>query len=169
MVTNFKSKRSAKIDRALRREKAKNAEDRNKAKVRARDKACRFPFCGCKRFRLALHVSHQEHKGMGGNPTGDRSQTAGMMFLCSARHRENHMSVDQHNIEWRQLSLDGADGPVAWYVRVAELPEDLRPAGWNPETGDPWLEVARERDNRIYDPLTPAQRDILAHLSKMMD
>lgn len=164
---NFKKKGAAKAERRARRAKAKASEKENKDTVRERDRRCRFPFCGCKRFGLAKHVAHLQHKGMGGNPAMNRSGDAGMILVCSARHRENKFSMDQGTIEPRALSTDGMNGPVSWHVRVADLPEKYRPAGWDETVSDPWFEVARERGIGTYETVTSEQRAILAYLSSM--
>lgn len=134
--SNFKQPRARKIARVLKRTKLKTAEDKEKKAVRFRDKVCRFPFCGCRKFGLALHVAHQKHKGMGGNPKGDRSDPALMVQVCSARHRENIMSIDRGTIRWRALTKDGANGPIAWDVDLQVLTGDIECRRW--------LEVARE-------------------------
>lgn len=149
--SHFKEGGSPKVARFKQRLARKSKEDEQKAAVRKRDKWCRFPLCGCRKYHLALHVSHQQHKGMGGNPNGERSTTSGMMYVCSARHRENRFAIDRGTVRWRALTKDGADGPVAWDVA----------------SGKTWKEVARERAVNHLEPLTEAQRAILLELAEM--
>ncbi len=107
--------------RAKRARSSKAAETANKQIVREQDEYCRFPLCGCRRRGDPLHVSHQRHKGMGGNPAGDRSQPEGMILLCAWRHREAPISIDRGTLRWRALTLHGARGPVAWDVKAEAL------------------------------------------------
>jgi len=153
----FKEKRSGKLARALRKRDIDAAENKSKSEVRTRDRWCRFPACGCGLYRLAKHVSHSKHKGMGGNPTGDRSDRKLMMLLCSARHRENTVSVDQGTVRWTPLTKDGADGPVKWEVHMESVG---RTGGWR--------ELARETSKHTYEPFNDTQRQILTELAVML-
>lgn len=138
-----KSTGSRKVARGLKRITRKKAEDTEMAKVRKRDKYCRFPLCGCKKFGLTMHVAHQRHRGMGGNPAGDRTDTRTMVYVCSARHRENKYSIDRGTIRWRGITAAGANGPIMWEV------ESARQRG--PYTSG-WEVVAIEKDIHIYEP-----------------
>lgn len=169
--TNFKEpKGSLKVERALRRLKHKTAEDQNKAEVRRRDKRCRFPLCGCRRFALVLHVSHAEHKGMGGNPKGDRSTPDLMVYVCAARHRENRMAIDRGTVRWQPLTPAGANGPIAWEIDG----EALQPFGhisllteqavWLPRG---WVEVARETAVGVLAPVAEWQKKTLRQMAAM--
>lgn len=171
---HFKQPASAKVRRGLKREARANKEDSKKQQVRSRDKYCRFPLCGCKRFGLNLEVSHQDHKGMGGNPKEDRSEPEAMIYLCSARHKENVFSVDRKTIRWRALNTrDGARGPVAWDIRVAELrrmvPRTSAVVSLAIESlgRAKWFELARETAIHVYEPQTAEQAIILAFLKGM--
>lgn len=93
-------------------------ERRHKEAVRKRDTGCRFPLCGCKKFRRHTEVSHAEHKGMGGDPTGERSTPDKMILLCPFRHRENRVSIDKGTLRWEARTTNGADGPIAWFELV---------------------------------------------------
>lgn len=172
--SQFKQPRSLKVGRVLKREKRDAKEKSRKDDVRKRDKYCRFPLCGCKRFGLALReVSHSKHKGMGGNPKGDRSEADLMVLVCAARHKENIFSIDRKTIRWRPLTSKGADGPIAWDIKVAELRR------LNPDSAAlmlmavrelhraEWLELVRETAIHIYEPLTPFQRSTLERLKGM--
>jgi hypothetical protein len=156
-----------KIRRALKRRTRANQETEQKLEVRQRDRTCRFPYCGCKRFGLALHVSHSQHKGMGGNPAGDRSKPSLMVLVCSARHRENPVSLDKGTVRWEPLTRKGADGPVAWFVDIRELMNQELVSRLN--LGTRWFEVARERRLGQLEMLTTDQVAILKHLARMLE
>lgn len=128
------------------------AERRHKDAVRKRDKTCRFPLCGCKKFRRHTEVSHAQHKGAGGNPAGDRSATGLMTLLCPFRHRENRVSLDKGTLRWRPLTDQGANGPIVWEEQA---------------TPGVWVELARERAVQELDVLAPAQRARLKILREM--
>ena len=166
-VTFFKDpKPSAKVQRALRRIERDAAEDREKAKVRQRDRGCRFPLCGCRRLRLTLEVSHNEHKGAGGNPDGSRSTTELMMQLCRERHRTNPFSIHNRAIEWQPLEKKlGANGPVKWlidrrllryYLHGGQRPAEMK-----------LVEVVRETAVGILGPMDDADRALLEQLARM--
>lgn len=159
-VPQFKPERvSKKVTRFIQRSERKLAEDKNKGKVRKRDKYCRFPLCGCKKFRLALHVSHKVHKGIGGNPAGDRSVPELMVYVCAARHRENPVSIDRGSLRWEPLTEEGANGPIAWHVRA-------RP-GLITGPQLEWFLVAVETAPHVYEAFSPAQRSVLTRLAEM--
>lgn len=160
--TNFKHPRSSKVDRFYKRMDLKREEDRQKAEVRKRDKRCRFPLCGCGKMKIQAHVSHQRHKGMGGNPAGERSDPALMIYVCACRHRENAVSIDRGTLRWTPLSASGANGPVVWDVDASVIgyPTDgLRESRW--------LQVAVERSPGVWEPFTPTQAVVLARLAEM--
>lgn len=164
---------SAKVKRGKKREARADREDAKKAEVRLRDRYCRFPLCGCKRFQLALReVSHSKHKGMGGNPAEDRSDPDSMVLLCDARHKANKFSVDRKTLRWKPLTKDGSDGPIAWEIDARELRSIQRtPAliflaiAQLPPTR--WFELARETQPHLYEPTSSEQSAILAWLRGM--
>lgn len=161
--TNFKEPRSAKVDRFNRRMKRNGAEDANKAEVRRRDKYCRFPLCGCRKFGIRVdgrqEVSHNRHKGMGGNPKGERSAPELMIYACHWRHQEARISIHRGTLRWLPVDEDaGSNGPVVWEVDA----EALRLNGLSG-----WLELAREVDVQRWQPFTEWQASILKQLSAM--
>ena len=157
--TNFKSATPAKVTRAKQRTERKRLEDRHKAIVRKRDKRCRFPLCGCQRYKLACEVGHLVHKGMGGNPAGDRSTPSGMVYLCQHRHRRSRISIHAGTLRIEPLTDRGADGPLKWAVDGTSLPERVGTSGW--------VEVGRETAVGVLVPVSRSQRAILTELAKM--
>ncbi len=158
----FKEPIAKKVTRGLKRRAAKNAEDEQMRAARRRDKYCRFPLCGCKAFALRLEVAHLHHRGIGGNPKLDRTTPDILMLVCSARHKENRMSLDRGTIRWQPLTDQGADGPVAWAVDVAAF--NGRPTVKHAR----WVEVAREVAPHVYLPFHEDQRRILEQLKAML-
>lgn len=84
-------------------------------RVRARDKTCRFPQCPCRKLNLRTEVAHSSHRGMGGNPAGDRTTTAGLVLLCLDRH-QGRTSLHSGDIQWTSVTSAGADGPIEWHM-----------------------------------------------------
>jgi len=164
---------SAKVKRGKKREARADREDAKKIEVRLRDRYCRFPLCGCKRFQLTLtEVSHSKHKGMGGNPAEDRSDPESMVLLCDARHKANKFSVDRKTLRWRALTRSGSDGPIAWSIDTRELrnikrtPALIHLAIENLPAGR-WFELAVETGIHTYEPTSAEQSAILAWLRGM--
>lgn len=159
---HFKKPIAAKVTKGLERRKVTAAEDDSKRAVRLRDGFCRFPLCGCKRFNLARAVCHSRHKGMGGNPKGDRSKPPLMILLCSARHRENVISVDRGTLVVTALTDKGLGGPCSFWIDPRAL------AAGKPTGRERWIEVGRETGAlHQFEPFTPAQQAILDRLAKM--
>jgi len=137
-----------------------------KARVRKRDRFCRFPLCGCRRLGLALkaspEVSHNRHKGAGGNPTGDRSLASGLILLCRHRHQDGAVSRHAGTLRAVALTAEGMNGPIAWVVDASAVYPELKPF----EIG--WFEIAREEGGpqhwRLF---TAEQRAALELLAEM--
>lgn len=155
----FKEPIARKVRKGLARKIVENEETRKKREVRLRDRFCRFPLCGCRKFKLGTHVSHSRHKGMGGNPEGDRSAPSLMVLVCSARHRENRVSIDQGTLRWEGLTAKGADGPIEWSVDLTAFRGQHGPAQW--------VTVARERALHSHEDLSLKQQAILEKLAEM--
>lgn len=146
----------------------------HKAEARKRDQhRCRFPYCGCRTLKLALEarpeVSHDHHKGMGGNPAGDRSLARLLITLCLHRHQDSAISRHKGTLRTRYLSGEKNDGPVAWEVEretllrlfpglAARIPARVR-----------WLEVARECAVQQTLPCLPWQVEVLEALASTME
>lgn len=152
----------------LRRARAKR-ERTEKMEVRDRDQwHCRFPLCGCKRAGFRLEVSHDRHKGMGGDPKGTRSTAAGMILLCAPRHQTSILSRHAGTIQTMHLTRRKNNGPVAWFV---DLPTMLILCPTIITIGNrhgQWIEIAREAAVQQLEPLEAWQRTALEMLAKEM-
>lgn len=170
------SRTARKLEQRKSKRDRRTAEDDNKRAVRARDlHRCRFPLCGCKKLGLRLEVSHDTHKGMGGNPKGDRSTPSGMILFCLHRHQDGRISRHRGTLRTVPLSAAGNNGPLAFEVDAA-IVASILPAGVKDlivpinaaiRGNDYWLEVARERKIQVLEPLEPWQERILGMLAEM--
>lgn len=164
--SNWKPSRTArKIEERKTKLSRRRDEDNAKRDARKRDRACRFPMCGCKRLGLPLEVSHDEHKGMGGNPAGDRSTPEKLVLLCNHRHQFGRISRHAGTMKaMPHSSVQGYNGPVSWYVRRDEIPDEVVPAAL---FGQEWVCVADEvSPGRLAQPM-PWQLVILKRLAEM--
>lgn len=159
--------------RAKKARASKLRENKNKQAVRRDDVYCRFPLCRCRELSIMQHVSHQVHKGMGGNPKEDRSIPSLMIMLCAHRHREAAISIDNKTLRWRGRTTAGARGPVTWQIKHEALVDH----GLIVEPGersepipvvDGWVEVAVEIAPHTCHPLDEWQRAILDRLAGMI-
>jgi hypothetical protein len=85
-------------------------EKREKAKVRARDRKCRWPGCDCEKLRLPLEVAHIVSKSLGGS-----NDAPNLMLLCVSRH-QGSPSLHSGDMEIRPQTAMGTDGPCDFYV-----------------------------------------------------
>ena len=158
-----KPSRSARLlaQREERRERTRH-EEREKAKVRRRDKGCRFPLCGCGKLKWSREVAHLVHKGAGGNPSGDRSLSTGMVYLCRHRHRDGLVSIHHGTLRVHPQAHDlGAFGPLVFEV-------DAQAAGMKAVTArTQWVIVATEIAPGRLEPLMRWQRELLEELAGM--
>lgn len=151
-------------------------ERREKQKVRDRDRVCRFPRCGCSKSRdplkRVLTVSHDFHKGMGGDPTGGVSIAPLMVALCKWRHQDAPVSRHAKTLRSVYLTPDQNDGPLAWEVDLGAV----YPGQYRLGT---WFEVGREDyveggsgELRLFGPwggnLTDEQERVLNELAEMI-
>lgn len=156
-ATNFKGPRVTTAKRRARKSaRLKRGENKNKEIVRDRDVICRFPLCLCSMVGLFAEVSHRRHKGMGGDPTGERSATGLMLLVCNARHKDSKVSIDKGTVRWEPLTAAGADGPIVWWIDLGAI-SDTVPLGT-------WFEVGRETVRGRLAPSTDVQRNILYQL-----
>lgn len=155
-------------ERRRRRNRLSKAERANKQIARDRDgNQCRFPLCGCKRsmqhigMKAILTVSHDVHKGMGGDPTGVRSRPEFLISLCKWRHQDGFVSRHRQTMKTRYLTPDNCNGPVAFMVDLwAVYPGQFTNAGQ-------WFEVAAEIEPGVIGALEPRQIAVLDDLAEM--
>jgi len=137
--TNFKKgPTSLRLAKQSRRREIEAYEEANKATTRRRDKRCRFPRCGCQRLGVALkaqrEVSHERHKGMGGDPGMVRSEADIMILLCRHRHQDAVFSRAKGTLRAEPLTPIGFDGPLRWMVDTGCAADTMDLAGVYPET-----------------------------------
>ncbi len=113
------TKGTALIERRQRRLK-RVAQEQNAMKgAKARDgQQCRNPKCPFKALKLPVDPCHAwRHRGMGGNPKGDRTETKLIVSGC----RGCHSLMDAGEIQVEPLDMERmADGPLAWYRKHHE-------------------------------------------------
>lgn len=149
---------SGKTLRRRKRDRLKRNENAHKEEVRERDVVCRFPLCPCRLFQLFLEVSHKDHKGMGGDPTGERSLPALMLLICNWRHKESKISIDRKGLKWEGLTPAGSNGPIAWRIDLGKFSNGMFPL-------DTWVELARERERGVLEPIAEPAQKILESLA----
>lgn len=159
------------------RRERRTVEKRAKEAARRRDRWCRFPLCGCRVKGIALHASHDKHKGMGGNPNGDRSTRERLITFCRVRHQTGAISRHKGTLRTRYLSQLGNDGPVAFEVDVVCVMQAMPNGSWTDaltkvcvhalHATDGWLEVARESRLGVLEPIEPWQKRVLERLAEM--
>jgi hypothetical protein len=165
-VSNFKpSKMVARVATHLKRRGIDRKEDANKTKARKRDgHTCRFPLCVCRKVNYGLHISHfAQHKGSGGDPSGERSALKFLIAVCAPRHRESRMSIDKRTIKVTPLTAAGANGPVRIFVDVNALDKGI--ASKKPK----WVAVGTETSIGIWEEFTPQQISILARVAALTE
>lgn len=107
-----------KIERTAKR-KAHEAAEQSimQAALRRDHNKCRFPRCEFAKFNLPVDPAHfMRHRGMGGNPQGDRTESTGQIVALCRRH---HDMLDRYlEIEIEPVSFSLlADGPLRYYRR----------------------------------------------------
>lgn len=164
--------------RAAKRRTGKAGEVANMRQARIRDAYCRFPVCGCVLSQSLPHrligeliaeVSHQVHRGMGGDPRGERTTPPLLLLLCNWRHKLSKFSIDRHGIRWEALTEQGADGPIRWLIdaeKASALSLEREGVGLF-RTLSPWIVLAEETAPHAFKPFTEAQSAILAWLAEM--
>lgn len=157
---HFKQPIVLKVQRHAKATKRAGKERREKDVCRDRDKYCRFPLCGCRKFKLPLESAHAtQHKGMGGNPKMDRSKPDKLITLCNARHRRLPISMHAGTLRVIPLTTAGTAGPCAYSIDVRAL----RDPAWTCR----WYEVGREMERHSFEPFTIEQRRLLKQLAAM--
>jgi hypothetical protein len=160
------SRTARKRERARTKTTRATKEREQKGDVRKRDRFCRFPRCGCRKLGVLIktfgEVSHDVHKGAGGNPLGDRSVAALMILLCRHRHQDGHFSRHKGTLRVRHLTAAGNAGPIAWDIDTGAMP------GRRVRSSEPiWRELAREKSVQTWEPFTDWQLEVLDELAAM--
>lgn len=110
------SKGSALIERREKRKAIVAFENTEKAKVRIRDKQCRWPDCDyCRKYKPSLEVAHLHDKGIGGDH-GNRSTADQMVLLCALRH-QGPVSLHSGMARIEPVTARGANGPLKFLVQ----------------------------------------------------
>lgn len=87
--------------------------------VRLDGKKCRNPRCQTRSKRIPVDPCHLRHRGMGGNPTGDRTTIETVIALC----RVCHGLYDSTVLDIEPLTPRGLRGACAWYLTDPETGE----------------------------------------------
>jgi hypothetical protein len=99
----------------------KSHEDGEKAKVRKRDKFCRWHGPKCPNTMWTLEVAHLTAKGMSGDKSGERSKAHRMIRVCKPIHQDPD-GLEQHGKRVRPLDKKkGTSGPCAFEERRGKL------------------------------------------------
>jgi len=102
------------LERKQRRSEIVKREQQIMSQAKKRDgNVCRFPMCRHKSLRI--ETAHFHHRGIGGDPSGDRTQLPILVTLCVAHHGQ----YDACLIDVQpQDSALGANGPLDFFVRT---------------------------------------------------
>ncbi len=106
-------KGTALIERRSRRAARVSAEQREMRAAKKRDRGkCRWPSCQYAKQGIPIDAAHIiRHRGMGGNPSGERTSRNCVAALC----RFHHGMLDSAVIDIQPLTDAGTDGPMAFY------------------------------------------------------
>lgn len=104
-----------KVERTQKKAAIRTNEKSEKAKVRCRDKRCRWPNCVCRSMRLRPEVAHVKAKGIGGDH-GARSTADNMLLLCWLMHRGSS-SLHSGDKKIVPLTDVGTNGPCEFWER----------------------------------------------------
>lgn len=110
------SRGSYQIEARERTAERKNHERREMDKARRRDNGCRWPQwdCHCRARKLTVDVAHaDEHRKMGGNPSGERTKAELLISLC----RPIHGAFDRGELDIVPTTPAKFSGPVDFYKR----------------------------------------------------
>lgn len=77
---------------------------------------CAWPCCEYRPKKLRIDVAHERHRGMGGNPDGDRTTRQTLLSYCVIHHK----LYDLHQIDHQPMTDQGTDGELAYYRRDKE-------------------------------------------------
>jgi hypothetical protein len=114
------------LERKAKRKARVVAEQKQMQAAKRRDGGkCRYPGCWFK--DMPVDAAHFQHRGIGGNPSGDRTTRATVISLC----RIHHGQYDGALLEIEPLTDQMFDGPCVYYKR-------------NQETGT-WASIGQDR------------------------
>lgn len=127
-------KGTALLDRERTKAAQKAAEDEVIAEAKKLDGRCRWPEAHKCRGQLeGAHVF--QHRGMGGNPAGDRTTPGDILTVCAWIHRQGPASIDGKDLKVEALTDRGTRGPCVFWRQG--------------ESG--WYVVAQERAPFLYE------------------
>lgn len=102
-----------------RKARQKAEEQRIMGLAKKRDGGCRWPHCDCRTKGYQIDPAHRRHRGMGGNPDGDRTRRELILSLC----RPKHNLWDAGLIDIIPRTSQDFDGPADFYVKDKETGE----------------------------------------------
>lgn len=114
--------------KATKAERRAHEQREMQAALRRDKRTCRFPRCEFK--GMPVDPAHLDHRRMGGNPSGDKTDRTTVLALC----RRHHDEFDKSEIDIEPLTKNGTAGPCAYYRRT--------------EAGR-WAHVASEKSIRV--------------------
>ncbi len=94
-------------------QRAKRVADEQKVMQDAKKRdggKCRIPNCEYAKRDLPIDVCHFFHRGMGGNPAGDRTTREQLISMC----RIHHSLFDRGDLDVSPMTSAQADGPCAY-------------------------------------------------------
>ncbi len=106
------AKGTALLERRQRRADLVAHEQREMQAALQRDgRKCRVPRCEYAPRKLPIDPCHLKHRGMGGDPSGERTERKTVISLC----RVHHGQYDNGGLAIEPLTADVFDGPAAFY------------------------------------------------------
>lgn len=99
--------------RQRRAERTAHEQREMQAALRRDERKCRVPRCEYATKKLRIEPAHMVHRGMGGDPSGERTTRATVISLCLVHHGQ----YDHGEIDIVPLTEQEFDGPCDWYVR----------------------------------------------------
>lgn len=105
------------LDREKVKAERKQAEHQHIADAKKRDGyRCRWPEVHKCRFDLeGAHVF--QHRGMGGDPSGERTDISLILTVCGWIHRRGPESIDGKQLKVEAETPDGTNGPLSFWKR----------------------------------------------------
>lgn len=87
--------------------------------LRLDEHKCRIPRCEYASRKLPIDPCHKVHRGMGGNPKGDRTTLPTLIALCRCHHDD----YDHGRVEIDELTPQGFRGRCDYYAVNVETGE----------------------------------------------